>query len=92
MRCKREVMPETFPSGDDLTARLVGCGFKLAASAVRNTNIEDSIFACSLEGMAGDFRIMSLLVDWPDIHSGQVLADRLFQLAKSTSDARVRAF
>ena len=42
--------------------------------------------------MAGDFRLLSLLVDWLEVHSPQIMADRLFQLVSGKKDSRVKAF
>ncbi len=64
MSFKRQVLPSSFSTGEVLTQKLIGCGFKLAGKATHFANIEDSIVAASIEGMAGDFRLLSLLVDF----------------------------
>jgi hypothetical protein len=92
MSFKRRKEPESFSTGDELTKKLIGIGFMLSGTPIYNGNIEDTIFAASIAGMAGDFRILSLLVDWLDAHSKQVLADRLFKLANNCFDQRVKAF
>jgi len=46
----------------------------------------------SVDGMAGDYRTLGLLVDWLDIHLDRINADRLVKLVKARSDERVRAF
>lgn len=92
MSFRRKIIPDSFSVEGELTAELVGCGFKLAHTAKPQANIENTIFAASIEGMAGDFRLLSLLVDWLDIHSGQLIADRLFKLVSITSNPRVKAF
>ncbi len=92
MSFKREIIPAMLPTGERLTAQLIGIGFRLQGEAIANANIEDSIFAASIEGIAGDYRVLSLLVDWFDIHSERVLADRLYHLALGSSQKRVRVF
>lgn len=92
MSFKRIISPETFSSGDKLTRDLIGIGFRLKGKANSNPNIENSLLASSFEGMAGDLRIVSLLVDWLDIHHPRINVDRLFRILKEVDEARVLAF
>ena len=83
MPYKRNIIPESYASGEDLTGRLIGIGFRFFGESVQNPNIEDTIVAASIEGIQGDFRTLSLLVDWLEIHGDKILADRLVNLVLS---------
>lgn len=79
-------------SKDDLTSRMVGIGMLFGARAAKDPNIEDTIFAASIEAMDhDDLRVLSLLVAWFDLHSARVNADRLTKLVEPNSSVRVRA-
>src|SRR3990167_4130749 len=80
MTFKRTIIPEFYPSGDELTSCLIGIGFRLFGKPVQNPNIEDTLVAASIEGLKGDWRVQSLLVDWLKVHADKVLADRLVNL------------
>lgn len=92
MGFKRAIHPENFSQGDQLSSDLAGIGILLAASPSEFPNIENTLLAASLEGMAGDLRVLALLVHWLDVHSDRVNADRLIQLVKKTDVERVRCF
>lgn len=94
MAFKRVLFPVDFASGDQLTADLVSIGMRLAAdSAMTEPNIENTLIAASIEGIVRhDYRVLSLLVDWFEIHFERVNADRLTKLALTMPDERVRAF
>ena len=79
MAYKRVLMPTEFKTGEKLTCDLVGIGMRFAASpSPTEPNIEDTLVAASLEGILNeDYRVLSLLVDWFDIHVERVNADRL---------------
>ena len=92
MFAKRNVIRCNVAQGDELTSHLIGIGFRLTGNGASHINIENTIFSASVEGMEGDLRILSLLVDWIDIHSERINADRLFRLISDTKNERVRAF
>ena len=92
MAFKRHTLPESFASGEALTRDLVGIGFVLSSRAHRNPNIENTLMAAAIEGMAGDYRTLGLLVQWLGIHLQYVNADRLVRLVGVSKDVRVRAF
>jgi hypothetical protein len=92
MGFKREVNPETFSRGEMLSSDLAGIGVLLASTASDSPNIENTLFAASTEAMDGDLRLLSLLIDWLDIHGERINADRLIQLIKKTREPRVRCF
>ncbi len=82
MSFRRHLSPSSFPSGDELTQKMIGLGFRFAGEPSYNANIEDVLLAASLEGLQHDLRVLSLLVDWIDIHYQYINADRLIQLIK----------
>lgn len=81
MTFKRNILPDDYLTGNELTSALIGIGFRLFGKPpVENPNIENTIVAASIEGLKGDWRVQSLLVDWLAIHADKLLADRLTQL------------
>jgi hypothetical protein len=92
MSYKRDIAPPVFARGGELTSQLIGIGFRLAGEHSSDANIENALVSASIEGMEGDLRVLSLLVDWIDVHSERVNADRLFKLISVTKNERVRAF
>lgn len=80
MSFNRSMFPESFEKGEELTLSLVGIGFRIWGGRRKNPNIEDTLIAASLEGLSGEGRVMSLLVDWLEIHHQRINADRLVQL------------
>lgn len=92
MSYKRVVACESYFSGQSLDGRLAGIGFKISASKELNPNIEDTLIAAAIEGMNGDFRILSLLTDWFEVHYQRVNVDRLVRALKELKNQRVRAY
>ena len=94
MAHKRILIPVEFATGEKLTSDLVAIGMRFAASPSSNEpNIEDTLVAASLEGVAmEDYRVLSLLVDWFDIHFERVNVDRLAKMVGTIENACVRAF
>jgi hypothetical protein len=81
------------PTGEALTADLVGVGMLVGGGGSRDPNIEDTLLAASVEGMdRGDLRVLAVLVTWFGVHSGRVNADRLTRLVVASESKRVRAF
>lgn len=83
MSFKRTLLPQTFKSLDALTTDLVGIGIRLGGKSSQDPNIEDTLLAASIEGIGGDGRVLSLLVDWIDSHHSRINADRLIQMILS---------
>lgn len=80
-------------TGDELTGSLVGIGCNLAATAVPEPNIEDTLVSASIEGMdRHDLRVLDLLVTWLEVHHAHVNADRLIRATGTLESARARAF
>ncbi len=94
MAHKRTSMPLEFATGESLTADLVAIGMRFATKpSPKEPNIEDSLVAASIEGIVqDDYRVLSLLVDWFEVHFERVNADRLIKLVQSLKEKRVRAF
>lgn len=93
MAYKRPIHPAELLRGDALTSAMVGIGMNFAASAAHDPNIEDTIFAASVEVMDhDDLRTLSILVKWLEVHLQWVNADRLTRLVSSLASPRVRAF
>jgi hypothetical protein len=93
MGFKRTLGPPALIEGDALTAAMVGIGMNFAAPPALNPNIEDTLLAASAEGLDHeDFRVLSVLVSWLDIHAAWINADRLTILASRQSSDRLQAF
>jgi hypothetical protein len=86
MPYKQNIFPKLYVSGDELTKHLIGIGFRFFGEPAQNPNIEDTLVAASIEGIQGDFRTLSLLVDWLEIHGDKILADRLVKLVLNLDD------
>lgn len=91
MSFKRKVVPDAFANGENLSQDLAGIGILVSAEANKYPNIENTLVAASIEGMS-DLRTLSLVVDWLDIHSSRLNADRLIKLIKSTDSPKLKAF
>ena len=93
MGYRRHVVPTAFLSGAAATAAYVAIGMRLAATrGEQEPNIEDTLLAASLEGTAGDYRVLSLLTDWLSIHSSRVNVDRLVRLINLQESPRLKAY
>ena len=78
--------------GAALTAHMIGIGIRLQGRGEKDANIEDTLYFASIAGLAGDFRVLSLLVDWIDVHSQRINADRLYRVLLEDKTDRVLAF
>jgi len=92
MSFKRIAAAQNLKSGTALTRDLVGIGFLLSAKGSRNPNIEDTILAASKEGIAGDFRVLGMLLDWLEQHLDYVNVDRLIRAIHSLDDRKINLF
>ncbi|MEK6704672.1 MAG: hypothetical protein AAB116_18295 [Candidatus Poribacteria bacterium] len=94
MAHKRVLMPSKFAIGETLTSNMVAIGMRFAAaSSTFEPNIEDTIIAASIEGVKReDYRVLSLLVDWLELHMERVNVDRLTKMVQLVDDILVRAF
>ena len=95
MAHKRDIRPDMFVAGDELTAAMVNVGFNFAVNArpAPTVNIEDTLWAASIEGVERqDYRVLSVLTTWMGIHHARLNADRLVRLAASEPSASVTAY
>lgn len=92
MSFKRIVALENYPTGSELTSKLIGIGFKISGIKEIDPNIEDTIIGAAIEGMNGDYRTLSLLTDWIFIHYEIVNTDRLFRALNDLDNQMVNAF
>jgi hypothetical protein len=93
MAHSRAIAPARSPSGDALTADLVGIGLLVGGEGSREPNIEDTLLFASVEGLErDDLRVLAVLVTWFGIHAAHVNADRLTRLVALQKPKRVRAF
>ena len=78
---------------ENLTSAMVGIGMNFAARAASNPNIEDTILMASAVGVGQeDFRVLSVLMIWLEVHSARINVDRLTHLVLEHPDAKVRLF
>lgn len=83
MSFKRRILPKVFKTGDALTADLIGMGMLFSGKATKNPNIEDTLISASIEGFShGDQRVISLMVDWIEIHGSRINVDRLTRMVQ----------
>ena len=93
MAHSRAIAPVQAPSGDALTADLVGIGLLVGGEGSSDPNIEDTLLFASVEGLErDDLRVLAVLVTWFGLHAAHVNADRLTRLVALQSSKRVRAF
>lgn len=94
MAFKRIEAKTDYPSGDALASDLAGIGFRFASvKPNQNPNIEDALIAGAIEGLEReDFRILSMLTDWFEIHGEWVNVDRLVRAVKKLKSDRVMAY
>lgn len=89
----RVIAPGRSPSGDALTADLVGIGLLVGGEGSSDPNIEDTLLFASIDGMErDDLRVLAVLVTWFGVHAAHVNADRLTRLVAMQASKRVRAF
>lgn len=93
MAFKRHISPCEALEGEALTAALVGIGMAFAANPARESNLEDTLLAASIEGMErDDLRVLAVLMSWLEVHAAWINADRLTLLVAQQPEGRVRAF
>jgi hypothetical protein len=93
MAFKRTRIPPSSPDSVALTSDLISIGMLFSGHAKKEANIENTIVFASAEGMdKEDFRVLSVLCTWLDIHSNWLNADRLVDLVAAHSSQRVKLF
>jgi len=93
MSYKRKIKTVQYASSDLLTKMLIGIGIKIGDMVgVKNPNIEDTIISAVLEGIASDYRTLSLITNWIEIHFERINVDRLFRAAQEIDESQARAY
>jgi len=93
MGFKRALLPTAAPAPEELTANMVGIGMLFSGEGSTAPNIEDTLLHASIAGIDHeDFRVLSVLCTWLDVHSRWINADRLVAIVSAQESRRVRAF
>jgi hypothetical protein len=92
MGYKRIFSKTDYFTGINLTRKLKGIGFRFSGEMDTNENIEDCLISACIEGMNGDFRVLSLLTDWIFIHFKIINADRLFRALLELNNKNVKCY
>lgn len=93
MGFKRISHLENYPTGSELTKMLTGIGIKIGNNDyIKNVNIEDTLISGVIEGVSGDYRVLSLITNWIEIHHEIVNADRLFRAVSVINEKKVKAY
>jgi hypothetical protein len=72
---------------------MVGIGLNFASTGDSSAEIEATLVHASEAGMNGDdFRVLSVLTTWLEVHHAHVNADRLIRLVRAHDSERVRAY
>lgn len=94
MSFKRQIAPLETLAGAALDRAMSGIGMRLGAAAEPYLAIEDVLLFASQLGMEeSDFRVLSVLCTWIDLHGTRINVDRLTRLIESCAEEeRTRAF
>ena len=93
MSFKRIINIENYLQGAELTIALAGIGIKIGTEKIsKNVNIEDTLIAGVIEGIKGDYRVLSLITNWIEIHFERINVDRLYRAVMPVSDLKVRCY
>lgn len=92
MSFKRKISTDLYFQGEELSSSLKGIGFMIGSESLPNPNIEDTLISACIEGVGGDYRVLSLLTDWITIHSSCINGDRLFRALIELDNAVVRNY
>jgi hypothetical protein len=92
MGYSRTLLPDPMPTGDELDAMLAGIGCAVAATPLRDANIEDALLGAVVSGMEeDDLRRLGLAVQWIALHARVINADRLVRAVPLLPGERSRA-
>lgn len=93
MSFKRTISIETYFQGAELTSAMAAIGIKIGSEKnFKNVNIEDTLIAGAIEGINGDYRVLSLITNWIEVHYERINVDRLYKAVKIISDIKVRCY
>lgn len=92
MGYSRTLLPDPMPTGDELDAMLAGIGCAVAATPLRDANIEDALLGAVASGMEeDDLRRLGLAMQWIALHARAINADRLVRAVPLLPGERSRA-
>lgn len=92
MGYSRTLLPDPMPTGDELDAMLAGIGCAVAATPLRDANIEDALLGAVVSGMEeDDLRRLGLAVQWIALHARAINTDRLVRAVPLLPGERSRA-
>jgi hypothetical protein len=92
MSFSRSLLLDSMPAGDELDAMLAGIGCAVAATPLRDANIEDALIGAVVSGMEDDdLRRLGLAVQWIALHARAINADRLVRAVPLLPGERSRA-
>lgn len=94
MSFSRQIEPLTNFEGTQLDRAMAGIGMAFAVRPHRHQPIEDVLLSASRLGIEqADYRVLSVLCKWLDVHAVRINVDRLTRLVDScVSDERTLAF
>jgi hypothetical protein len=94
MSFRRQIAPLARLEGPELDRAMSGLGMSFAVEPEPHAAIEDVLFFASQLGMEkNDFRVLSVLCKWIDVHAARINADRLTRLVDQCAEhERTRVF
>ncbi len=93
MTYKRIVVPGNFSTGTKLNKALIGIGMSFAGKSQRNPNIENTLIAASLTAIGDcDYRLLSVLTYWIQIHYPWINVDRLYRVLKTIQSEKILSY
>ncbi len=94
MSFSRQIEPVTRLQGKALDEAMAGIGMNFAASAKTHLAIEDVLFFASRVGVEDeDYRVLSVLCQWIEVHASQINVDRLTRVVNECAEHELtRAF
>jgi len=94
MGFKRILVAPQYATGEGLSRDLAGIGVLLAVTAAqKEPNIEDTLIAASIEGiLEDDYRVLSLVVNWFEVHFERINVDRLTKIVGNSDNWKVKAW
>lgn len=92
MSYKRSILPIEFKSGSELDNDLNAIGINIACNKpTQDPNIEDTLVAASMEGVSkNDGRLLSLLIDWLEVHYERINVSRLTDIVVLLNETQHR--
>lgn len=93
MSYRRDDAPKKIFTDHELTARLIGIGFRFSGKPTRDPDIEDVLISAAHGAvLGGDGRLWTGLLDWWAIHHSCVNADRMIRALSALDIAPLGTF